>query len=1102
MASYNANGIEQRRDVLLSLVEMGVDVVAIQESHVLREGRIPLLPEFVAYRAEDTIEPKRGMITYIRADISRYTFIYKRKRGSELWLLCKGYPFSESKPGLIINVHWKTKTEGELVKTVKRLHKHSKKYPMLILGDFNIHPPDTMHWQLPWWGDSTSKLGRVVQAANGVIGQYRSDPRTHMDIRGSSTIDYVVGPGEWSHFLEETKVEFLLQGSDHCPIKATWRLNGDKPIDKPRRLLRKELSQAADVILETSWRTPCDSLDDLTNLVTKSLQEVAPRTSARKNRRFWSSGATIQFWRRRMVKAWADFQRSGRHNVRARQSWIEAKKRLRIVCTDARYDEWLRLMESLPQMGKTDSKRLFSFGKGMGGNVQRRAGCIRVVNTDGTLMEKEQATAAILEHLLQVMSPRPEHTELFEQNLRSEAARSQTSSEWTTLRRLAEWGEVLDPITQYDIGKTIAGMNMGTSPGTDRIPMAIWKQVCSEERMRQLLASLFNSILESGKFPDSWIEVRCVLIPKTENPREAKDYRAIMITQTLYRIFTKTLQTKFRKTIESKGWFQQEQVGFRACRSTIDQVTTLMEILERRKKEKLETCLVFIDLKQAYDSVHNEALKTALVTMGLPERFVKVLVDLYKVSRVKIDIMGTERELVATCGLRQGCPLAPLLFIILINRLIEKLREGPRLEIPGISREQWSFNSGRLLNSLWFADDGVLMANTEIGAQEMLEILDTWTTEWGLQVNASKSAGMKVTRRRKGLARQLSYKGQVIPEVRSYVYLGCLVSRSASRQDMAKHRMTETKKVVKWLEVMLRRLWMAPLVVKTRLCKAFLEGSCLYGSEIWCFGKAESLVNNMLGRIARVIWGAPRTGNLVVYAMEAGFVNAGLMTLVKRLRLLYRAIKNGESPLLMLGHSYAKIPALLGDMMNSTRQLSTNLQDQMRLIRNQYKEGEWMALERGWINGRKEVLQSTAAYMKDFWGRNSLRNLGGSAAERSLFHALRMDSFFDWRRVAWSLGRHDTEQCGWCRQRVRETRAHLLLTCSAWNYARSRLLGSVINKLRWSKFSDAELMVVMLGGEARERQLKQEEGMKIGCFLRVVQKAREAMLKTMKRQIK
>lgn len=82
---------------------------------------------------------------------------------------------------------------------------------------------------------------------------------------------------------------------------------------------------------------------------------------------------------------------------------------------------------------------------------------------------------------------------------------------------------------------------------------------------------------------------------------ECRNYRGITLLNTIYKILSNVLCERLRPYAEK--YIGVYQAGFRGGRSTIDQIFTLRQILERTREHDIDTYHLFIDFKAAYDSV-------------------------------------------------------------------------------------------------------------------------------------------------------------------------------------------------------------------------------------------------------------------------------------------------------------------------------------------------------------------------------------------------------------------------------------------------------------------------------------------------------------------
>ncbi len=114
-------------------------------------------------------------------------------------------------------------------------------------------------------------------------------------------------------------------------------------------------------------------------------------------------------------------------------------------------------------------------------------------------------------------------------------------------------------------------------------------------------------------------------------------------------------------------------------------------------------------------------------------------------------------------GVRQGDSLSPVLFSIFINDLAQ-----------GVSDLKQGINIGDdRLDLLLYADDIVLISKDVKGAQQQLDFMTTWCSQWGMAINAKKSQVMHIRHHHKPRNKTpLNCCGQRLEYVSTYKYLG------------------------------------------------------------------------------------------------------------------------------------------------------------------------------------------------------------------------------------------------------------------------------------------------------------------------------------------
>ena len=163
-----------------------------------------------------------------------------------------------------------------------------------------------------------------------------------------------------------------------------------------------------------------------------------------------------------------------------------------------------------------------------------------------------------------------------------------------------------------------------TSSGLDRISNEMVKQ--STPRLQECLCKLFNIILNNEKYPFQWREHP---IHKKGNDTDPRNYRGIVISSCLSKLFAKILHNRIEKHISDNSIMNENQTGFRKECRTSDHILTLKLIIEKlfKKGSYLFTC--FVDFENAFDTVWRDALFKKLEFMGIQGKILRILENMY-----------------------------------------------------------------------------------------------------------------------------------------------------------------------------------------------------------------------------------------------------------------------------------------------------------------------------------------------------------------------------------------------------------------------------------------------------------------------------------------
>jgi len=256
-------------------------------------------------------------------------------------------------------------------------------------------------------------------------------------------------------------------------------------------------------------------------------------------------------------------------------------------------------------------------------------------------------------------------------------------------------------------------------------------------------------------------------------------------------------------------------------------------VCKRRQIVGSKTFLVFVDIKKAYDTVPHEALFRKLEAYGVRGRMLQYLRALYENSTIQVRAGDPPRYQVSEPvplkrGLRQGCPLSPVLFNVFVNDILYGM-DMNGAPVPGMPGEK--------IPGLLFADDLVLIAPTKEDVEEMLSKLTRWLDVNEMEVGISKCGIMAVG----SLQDQASLSerpdrwqiaGKVVPVVTDYRYLGIVFRRELDVVDMMSERLVQARKVVLATSPFLKSASM-PMIMRVLVLKAVVVPVLLYGAEIY-----------------------------------------------------------------------------------------------------------------------------------------------------------------------------------------------------------------------------------------------------------------------------
>lgn len=311
---------------------------------------------------------------------------------------------------------------------------------------------------------------------------------------------------------------------------------------------------------------------------------------------------------------------------------------------------------------------------------------------------------------------------------------------------LAQWGEVMSPSRdemaplapagspqEGEIPATMVNLfypvsaqevrgnlpPVRSAPGPDGFTARLLKTVPNAT-----LRVIMNLLVLVQRVPTSLRGARTTFIPKKSPAKCYSDFRPITVSSVLLRLYHRILAKRILSSLD----FDYRQRAFTPVDGCAENVFLLASVLEDAQQKLRPLHMASLDLSKAFDRVTTDAIIRGARRAGLNKEFLDYLRDLYEDSWTTLSLEGASLVVHPTVGVRQGDPLSPLLFNLMLDEYLQSM--DPNI---GYSSEQLQ------LDGMAFADDLLVFASTPDGLQQRLDSLHTFLVARGLTINTEKS---------------------------------------------------------------------------------------------------------------------------------------------------------------------------------------------------------------------------------------------------------------------------------------------------------------------------------------------------------------------------
>jgi exonuclease III len=877
MSTWNIRGFnkEKANDMRFKQILDNSDIIILCETHC-SEGQTPNIEGFIARSLSRAHSPAnnrtfggitilyrqeiRGGLTFLEHNTEDYFWFILNKNffnfDNDIYV-CAAYIPPES------SVYYKNKNEDSLNRIETDIARYSRNGYIMITGDFNartanhadsveldndmdIHD-DHYTYDRPLVTRNSQDVKRCkrgeklleicvasrIRILNGrtagdSLGRYTCN--NHM---GSSVVDYTIVSEELLRMVPNFTVNNIMNDiTDHCCLSWDLKCNYFEPVQNggqgrnrkfPDRFVWDKMAimkfqhmlsdnQIQGMLNNFSTRTFCHNREDITqaeSIVSDILLLAANKSlTVKKNRPKRKGCNTNKKWfdanlssAKRLILNKAKLFQNNPFSVNLRLDYFNCLRKYKKLCKMKKKQYNMNIICQLDELRDKNPNAYWKL-----------------------LTHLKQETNEHNEPSSKIdLSTWETHFKTLNADDTNSINRAKSEAELAMLEHTKEFSESDFKFTETEVRAAIKTLKNGKSMGTDKILNEMLKY--SQHVLVTPLVKLFNLIYVSGKYPAKWSKGYIVPIFKTDNYLDPNNYRGITINSSLGKLFNTVVNIRLKNHLKKNNVIIKEQIGFEEGCRTSDHVFVLKTLIDKYTKKGKSLYCAFVDFRKAFDSVIPSLLLHKLQKSGVKGYLYYIIKDMYINVQtklcVKVDNYLTE-EFTSYKGVRQGDPLSPNLFNLYVNDIVEYFDDN--CQPVSLLDEK--------LNCLLYADDLVLLSETQSGLQNCINRLHNYCQDWEMTINAKKTKLMTFNRAQGTANPTILFGDTQLETVDSYKYLGIYFSASgnfnSAIEDLKNRSMKAYFKAIKCFSE-----GVPSVHTGLHIFDHTIKPVLMYGSEIW-----------------------------------------------------------------------------------------------------------------------------------------------------------------------------------------------------------------------------------------------------------------------------
>ncbi|KAL6454983.1 hypothetical protein MHYP_G00365800 [Metynnis hypsauchen] len=287
------------------------------------------------------------------------------------------------------------------------------------------------------------------------------------------------------------------------------------------------------------------------------------------------------------------------------------------------------------------------------------------------------------------------------------------------------------PFSLGELTEVLGKMNRRKVPGLDGLPVEFYSTFW--DVLGPEIVEVAEDVHRQGRLTESMRSGVLSLLYKKGDPMDLANWRPLTMLCVDLKIFAKALTERLKKTMSLL--VHSDQTCGVPGRSVTWNLHLIRDAISWAGDRNVPLALVSLDQEKAFDRVDHSFLEKVLTTLGFGPNFLRWLKTFYTEVGSRVSINGHLSDLVPQeSGVRQGCPLSPLLYALYIEPLAAAIRAHPGIDglpIPG--------GGGKVVKLAQYADDTTLFVRSDQSLRHALDVVQAFGRASGAALNPGKS---------------------------------------------------------------------------------------------------------------------------------------------------------------------------------------------------------------------------------------------------------------------------------------------------------------------------------------------------------------------------